>query len=144
MPIPGGFVAIGEGWMLTVPVMVNSNAPWYDFGLYPGSVYTAISPRLIEEQELRPTERYTRILDPQSGRFANVRQYRIESLVLPGTDDRVTGRSYVYAIRLDWHDRVLDALGIDGLIGVQWLRQEFSQLEFGAIGSSAPRVELSR
>ncbi len=144
MPITGRFLAFGEGWMLTVPVMVNSHAPWYDFGLYPGGVYTAISQRLIEEQELRPTESYTRILDPRSGRFMDVRQYRIESLVLPGADDSATGRSYVYAIRLDWHDRVLDALGIDGLVGLQWLRQEFSRIEFSAIGSSAPRVELSR
>jgi hypothetical protein len=137
MSILGRFVSFGEGWLLTVPVMLNSFPHWYWFAVHTGTVHTAISDTVIGDLGLEPTTGYSLVLDPPTGIVSRAPQYRIESLVMRGEDDRAIGTPFVYAVRLDW----VSETGIDGVLGTQWLRQEFGRL---AIDLERPSIELYR
>jgi hypothetical protein len=137
MAIPARFAPFGEGWLPVVRVMLNSSPTWYEFVIATGSVHTAVSDKAINAFGLEPTDGYSLVLDPRTGIVSRERQYRIESLLLPWLDDRATGTPYVYAVRLDWASE----LGIDGLLGTQWLRQEFGRLDIDLV---TPSVELHR
>jgi hypothetical protein len=131
------FAPFGDGWPLVVQVMLNSSPGWYDFAVHTGPVHTAISDEIIDRFGLEPTDSYSLVRDPRTGRVSHALQYRLESILLPSTDDRAVGTPYVYAVRLDW----VHEIGVDGILGTQWLRQEFGRL---AIDLERPSIELHR
>jgi hypothetical protein len=137
MAVLARFVSFGEGWLLTVPVMLNSVPTWYRFAIHTGTVHAAVSDGVIKALNLEPTAGYSMVLDPQMGRLLREPQCRIESLVLRSVDDRAIGTPYVYAVRLGWASE----LEIDGVLGTQWLRQEFGRLDLDLV---TPSVELHR
>jgi len=140
MAIPARYVPFGDGYVLTVRVMLNLTCRWYSFVLDTGSVHLAIAPAVCAELGLRPVGGTFSIPDPTTGTVRRADALRLESLIVETDDDTIVGRVRPYAVALDWQAAPGFARDIDGLLGMQFL-MEYAHVH---IDVRTPRLVFDR